>query len=80
MARRIRTIRQIQEAPRYRCQDCAHSYDWHSKALDGNMILCRCPHDAKSQYGKFSKFLTDYPCGHFKQRPTTEPDAEANRL
>lgn len=25
------------------CQDCRHSYDPHSKALDGRMTLCRCP-------------------------------------
>lgn len=24
------------------CKDCKHSYDPHSKALDGHMILCRC--------------------------------------
>ena len=24
------------------CQDCKYSYDPHSKALDGHMILCRC--------------------------------------
>ena len=28
----------------YHCKDCTKSYDWHSKALDGHLILCRCPH------------------------------------
>lgn len=79
MARPIRTTRQKPEAPKYRCRDCAHSYDWHNKALDGHLILCRCPYDAKSQYGKFCKFLSDFQCSdHFKKRTTTEPDAEAN--
>lgn len=25
------------------CKDCKHSYDPHSPAIDGHMILCRCP-------------------------------------
>lgn len=67
------------EAPKRRCRDCAHSYDWHNKALDGHLILCRCPHDAKSQHGKFCKFLSDPECDQFKERPIDKTDnAEAN--
>lgn len=50
------------------CRNCARSYDWHSKALDGHLILCRCKLDAKSEFGKWSKFLSDLQCEHFKQR------------
>lgn len=33
------------------CQDCIHSYDPHSRALDGHMILCRCPfHTERSRF------------------------------
>lgn len=68
----------LPEAPKYRCRDCAHSYDWQNRALDGHLILCRCPYDKKSQYGMFCKFLSDYQCSdHFKKR-TTEPNAKAN--
>ena len=34
--------KQADQAELYRCRDCANSYDWHSKALDGHLILCRC--------------------------------------
>lgn len=35
------------------CQDCKHSYEPHSKALDGHMILCRCPfHTDRSRFMK----------------------------
>lgn len=35
------------------CQDCKHSYDPHSPALDGHMILCRCPfHTDRSRFMK----------------------------
>ncbi len=76
----VRTPRKKQsEAPKRRCRDCAHSYDWHKKALDGHLILCRCPHDARSQHGKFCKFLSDPECEHFKDRPKNAPDyAEAH--
>ncbi len=76
----VRTLRKKQpEAPKRRCRDCAHSYDWHKKALDGHLILCRCPHDARSQHGKFCKFLSDPECEHFKDRPKNAPDyAEAH--
>lgn len=50
------------------CRDCAHSYDWHSEALDGHLILCRCPLDTKTEHGKWCKFLNDRQCEHFKQR------------
>lgn len=79
MARPIRTARQKPEAPKRHCRDCAHSYDWQNKALDGRLILCRCPYDAKSQHGKFCKFLSDPECDQFKERPINKTDnAEAN--
>ncbi len=56
------------EKPKYECRHCVHSYDWHSKALDGHLILCRCPY--KQQGGKFCIFLRDPACEeHFKLRP-----------
>lgn len=53
----------------YYCRDCAHMYDPHSRALDGHLILCRCPFDEKSEHGKWCKFLGDPACEeHFKLR------------
>lgn len=66
MAKRV--IKKQAEQPKFKCRDCAHSYDWHSKALDGHLILCRCKHDKKSSFGKWCKFLSDPQCEHFKQR------------
>lgn len=58
-------------ATQYRCKDCAHSYDWHSKALDGHLILCRCPY--KMDGGRFCIFLSDPACvEHFKLRNNEE--------
>lgn len=58
----------VQQRPKYQCRHCAHSYDWHSKAVDGHLILCRCPY--KQQGGKFCIFLKDPACTeHFKLRP-----------
>lgn len=72
MARYPRTTRtnakEQAKKPQFRCRDCAHSYDWHSKSLDGRDILCRCKLDAKTEHGKWSKFLTDPQCEHFKRR------------
>lgn len=53
-------------ATQYQCRHCAHSYDWHSKALDGHLILCRCPY--KMEGGKYCIFLSDPTCEHFKLR------------
>lgn len=58
--------RQSKEQPKYRCRDCANSYDWQSPAIDGHLILCRCPY--KQQGGKFCIFLKDPQCEHFKLR------------
>lgn len=58
-------VKQVQEVT-HRCRDCAHSYDWHSKALDGHLILCRCPF--KQQGGKYCIFLSDPACERFKAR------------
>lgn len=60
----------LQATPKRYCRDCAHSYDWHDKGHDGQMILCRCPFDAKKEYGKYSKLLSDKECVHFKIRLT----------
>jgi hypothetical protein len=59
----------------YKCRDCANSYDWHSKALDGHLILCRCPY--KMEGGKFCIFLSDHACDeHFKLRTEDAPTEE----
>lgn len=58
--------RKIQrEKPKHFCKECGLSYDWHSEALDGHLILCRCPH---YEGGKWCKFLNDHSCGHFTPR------------
>lgn len=57
------------EDAKYHCRDCFHSYDWHSKALDGHLILCRCKFDSKTGFGKWCKFLSDPMCEHFKLKP-----------
>ena len=63
MAKRIINKR---EPTKYQCKDCANSYDWHSKALDGHLILCRCKHT--QQGGKYCIFLSDPQCEHFRLR------------
>ncbi len=63
MARKKTTAKQV---TKYRCRDCANSYDWHSEALDGHLILCRCPH--KMEGGKFCIFLNDPQCDKFVLR------------
>ena len=60
------------EPAKYQCKDCAHSYDWHSKALDGHLILCRCPY--KQQGGKFCISLSDPQCERFKLRTNGEKE------
>lgn len=70
MARK--TTKKPQEKPKFRCKDCIHSYDWHNEALDGHLILCRCKHDAKSEHGKWCKFLSDCQCERFIKRPSTK--------
>lgn len=56
-----------------KCRDCALSYDWHNKAIDGHLILCRCPH--KQQGGKFCIFLSDPACELFQPRKAS-PDEQ----
>ena len=58
---------------KYHCRDCANSYDWHSKAIDGHLILCRCPY--KQEGGKFCIFLNDPQCEHFKLRTDNGKEA-----
>lgn len=63
MAKRVK---QEIEQSKHHCRDCVHSYDWHSKALDGRLILCRCKLDEKSEHGKWCKFLSDVACKHYE--------------
>lgn len=65
MAKRVK---EVAEKPKYKCKDCVHSYDWHSKALDGHLILCRCKEDEKTEHGKWCKFISDPQCAKFKLR------------
>ena len=47
MAKKVKTPKELGLS----CKDCKHSYDPHSKALDGHMILCRCPfHTDRSRF------------------------------
>lgn len=52
--------------PDKKCRDCANSYDWHSEAIDGHLILCRCKH--RKEGGKYCVFLRDPACELFVQR------------
>lgn len=63
-----RRIKAAAEQKRFRCRDCANSYDWHKPANDGHLIFCRCKFDAKSEYGRWCKFLSDFQCEQFKHR------------
>ena len=63
---RKKQTKPIATATIYHCKDCANSYDWHSKALDGHLILCRCPH--KQEGGRYCIFLNDPQCEHFIMR------------
>lgn len=60
----------------FKCRDCRHSYDWHSKALDGHLILCRCPLDVKSEHGRWCKFLSDPACPQFVKREEDSNNGE----
>ena len=69
MARIKRTPAKEQaKNPQFQCRDCAHSYDWHSKAIDGHLMLCRCKQDINTEHGRWCKFLKDPQCEHFKPR------------
>lgn len=63
---RIKRNPAAEQKQKFRCRDCVHSYDWHSKALDGSDILCRCKLDERTAHGKWSKFLDDWQCENFK--------------
>lgn len=45
------------------CHNCSHHYDEHDKALDGHMILCRCPF---FQWCRI-QYSVDDACEHFKR-------------
>lgn len=74
MKRRITTQRRAQARTQaklqadYVCRDCAHMYDPHSRALDGHLILGRCPFDAATENGKWCLFLSQPACENFKLR------------
>nr|DAF67728.1 MAG TPA: optinuerin [Caudoviricetes sp.] len=55
MAKKVKQINR-----EYSCKDCKHSFDYHSKALDGHMILCRC------KFHQWCKFLNSDYCEHFE--------------
>ncbi|OUN75122.1 hypothetical protein B5G09_12975 [Alistipes sp. An54] len=55
----------VKEAPKHQCRDCTHSYDWHEKDWKGDLFMCKCPFHTE---GKYSKFLSDPQCEHFKLR------------
>lgn len=63
---RVRREAVASDKPKYRCRDCAHSYDWHSEACDGHLILCRCPY--RKEGGKYCIFMNDPQCEDFKLR------------
>ena len=65
------------EQPKYRCRDCRHSYDWHSKALDGHLILCRCKY--KQDGGRYCIFLSDLQCEHFIKRKDDGKDEQTRQ-
>lgn len=52
----------IKRKPEHTCKDCKHAKDFHSKALDGRWILCKCP------FQQYSKFLNWDYCEHFEKR------------
>lgn len=56
------------------CRDCARSYDWQSPALDGHLILCRCP---LKDGGKYCVFLSGRACADFIKRTQTEDNGNA---
>lgn len=60
----VRGLKQAKTENPYHCRDCAHHYDEHSKAIDGHLILCRCPF--KQEGGKYCIFLSDRACEQFK--------------
>ena len=68
MARHTQTAwrQQATAVELFHCRDCRHSYDWHSKAIDGHLILCRCKLDVRTGHGKWCKFLNDPQCPEFE--------------
>lgn len=58
----------LREEVKFHCSECARSYDPHSKALDGHLILCRCP--LKGKGGRFCIFLNDPACEQFIPKET----------
>ena len=71
MARTYSRRKPVKEEPKYRCRDCAHSYDWHEIGANGQPFMCRCKYYTE---GKFCKFLSDHQCAHFLKR--TDEDAK----
>ena len=44
------------------CKDCRHMFNPHNRALDGQMILCRCP------FHKWCRFMTGHGCDKFESK------------
>lgn len=63
---KIQAQKQMKQASLYHCRDCANSYDWNSRAVDGHLILCRCKY--KQNGGKYCIFLSDPQCENFIKR------------
>lgn len=63
---KIQAQKQMKQATLYHCRDCANSYDWNSRAVDGHLILCRCKYKQKG--GKYCIFLSDPQCENFIKR------------
>lgn len=70
----IRKENKIQSHINRKCKECAHHYDEHSKAIDGHLILCRCPF--KMNGGEYCIFLNDDACERFKPM-AHEPSLQA---
>lgn len=45
---------------RHTCRQCANSRDWHNKAVDGHLILCRCGHRQHCQLLDVEQVCKDY--------------------
>ena len=76
-ARRTPAKRTAKEEVKFRCRDCERSYDWHSKALDGHLILCRCKY--KQDGGRYCIFLSDLQCEHFIKRKDDGKDEQTRQ-
>ena len=65
-----------QDVPQYQCRHCTFSYDWHEKAYDGSMMMCRCPYYTD---GKWCQFLDHAACEHFNLRQGVKIDGNQTK-